>query len=277
MKKNNSRLIRSILIICILTVMISTTTFAAWWGTPGYEWARSKGLTYMMSNSALNRDVSLSDFYYILLKYLDFKDVTPKSGVVQHVNDTKCFNQALVDMIININSYLEKTSLTPQEYRNVATYIEHVDKIVQEQKAFLTRDDLKSFDLYLSLCKYKAATMIDEASYKTYVLSKMGEVKYKEIVKYNIKPYYGNVSRKEFLVLMFSLLSEQGISEDEMLKQYNESGVLLGYDDDLMLSKNLTYAEMFTFLKRFENFEFNPVTEEDTETEENDDRIVEVK
>ena len=114
--------------------------------------------------------------------------------------------------------------------------------------------------------------IIDDDLYRSYVLTNIGPVKYKELIAYNIKPYYGDISRREFLVLMFSLLSEQSVSEDEILKQFNESGVLVGYNDDLMLSKNLTYAEMFTFLRRFEVFEFNPSPEE---SEENTD-VVEV-
>ena len=89
-------------------------------------------------------------------------------------------------------------------------------------------------------------------------MAAQGNVKYSEILEYGIEPYFGKVTRKEFLVLMYSLLSEQKLSENEIIKQYNESGVLVGYENDLMLKKEMTYSEMFTFLYRFEAFEFNP-------------------
>ena len=67
---------------------------------------------------------------------------------------------------------------------------------------------------------------------------------------------------------MFSLLSERDLSEEDIIKEFSDAGVLLGFDtegQELGLSKNLTYAEMFTFLKRFEIFDFNPTESENTE------------
>ena len=105
--------------------------------------------------------------------------------------------------------------------------------------------------------------LLNDVMFRTQEMANHSNVKYAEILEYGIEPYYGNVTRREFLILMFSLLSEQKLQEQEILDQYNESGVLLGYEDDLMLTKDLTYSEMFTFLYRFEIFEFNPVEEED--------------
>ena len=268
MMKKSTNIIKTVITLGIFITMISTTAFAAWWGTPGYEWAREKRLTSLANNSALNNKVSHDNFYSILIKYLELKGVKPKENVMQNVGTSHSFNKAIDGIISNINTYISKTSLTPNEYRIVATYIDHVANILDEQVDLLTRDNLKNVKLYLSLAKYKAATLIDEYSYQVYVLANMGPVKYKELVRYNIKPYYGDISRREFLVLMFSLLSEQAVSEDEILKQFNDSGVLLGYNDDLMLSKNLTYAEMFTFMRRFEVFDFNPEPVDETQEDE---------
>ena len=275
MRKKSAGIIKTIIMLGIFITMISTTAFAAWWGTPGYEWARERRITSLANNSALNNKVSHANFYSILINYLKYKDVTPKQNVMQNIGESNSFNKAIDGMVQYVDGYISRTSLTPEDYRVVATYIDHIVKILDDNEALLTRDDLKSVDLYLSLAKYKAATLIDENSYRAYVLANLGPVKYRELITYNIKPYYGDISRKEFLVLMFSLLSDQSVSEDEILKQFNESGVLVGYNDDLMLSKNLTYAEMFTFMRRFEVFDFNPVPEETTESEE-DEEIIEV-
>ena len=67
MKEKNSKIIKLILILSVLFAVMSTTVFAAWWGLPGYEWARSKGLTALANNSTLNNKVSHENFYSILI------------------------------------------------------------------------------------------------------------------------------------------------------------------------------------------------------------------
>ena len=55
-----------------------------------------------------------------------------------------------------------------------------------------------------------------------------------------------------------------------MLEGYSE------YELQLELEKSLTYAEMFTFLRRFEIFDFNPEPEvEEGEETDSDDEIKE--
>lgn len=267
MKKTNSKIIKFILIFGMLFAVMSTTVFAAWWGLPGYEWARSKGLTALANNSALNNKVSHENFYSILIKYLKYKNVAPKKNVIQH-NTSNNFNKALDGIVEEINTYLNKETLTPKEYRNVATYTEHIKKTINANEKLLNRDNIKTINLYLSLVKYSAAVKINDDAYKTFVLNSLGAVKYKELVTYNIKPYFGDISRREFLVLMFSLLSERELSEEDIIKEFSDAGVLLGFDaegQELGLAKNLTYAEMFTFLRRFETFDFNPTESENTE------------
>lgn len=278
-------LIKVVMSLTIIFTTISTVTFAAWWGTPGYEWARSKGLTSMANNSTLNNKVSHDNFYATLLRYLRYKGVTPKGGVMQDVGEYKSQNKMIEGVIKAINGYVSKEVLTMTEYRELATYVEHIRNTITDNAEFLKRDDLKQLDLYLSLSKYECATKIDDIDYKNLVLVNLaptkihnvGAVKYKELVEYGIKPYMKDISRKDFLVLMFSLLSEQNVSEDEIITQFSESGVILGYNNGLMLEENLTYAEMFTFFRRFETFDFNPIVSEDGESTGSDDGVVEYK
>ena len=273
MKKNGYLKIKTAIVLMILVSMISTSVFAAgWWGQPGYEWAYQRRLTTMASTSALNNKVSHENFYTVLINYLHYKDVKPKQGVIQNITAIDSFNKALNGIVENVNSYISKTSLTPQEYRIVDTYIVHIDRTIDEQKSVLTRDDLKNIHLYMDIARYKAATLISDYSYKTYVLGRIKPSKYSELIRYNIRPYFGDISRGEFLVLMFSLLSDRQLSSDSIFEEFYESGVLIGYDDDLWLNKNMTYAEMFTFLMRFETFDFNSET-----NSVNDDSIVEVR
>ncbi|MBQ8299929.1 MAG: hypothetical protein IJX99_08805 [Clostridia bacterium] len=284
MKIKNSKIIKLITVLTIVATMSSSTVFAAWWGTPGYEWAREKRLTTLANNSALNNKVSHANFYSILIKYLQYKNVRPGGNVMQNVGASNSFNKAIDGLVQTVDEYISVESLSSQEYKVVATYIEHVDDILESNAALLSRDDLKSVYLYLSLAKYKAATLISEPAYKNLVLSNasptamfnVGSTKYKELIDYNIKPYYGDISRKEFLVLMFSLLSEQELSEEEIITQFNEAGVLIGYQDGgLWIENPLTYAEMFTFLRRFEIFDFNPEPETEENTEDSNEEIKE--
>ena len=134
----------------------------------------------------------------------------------------------------------------------------------------MVRNSVKNIDLYLRLSQYKAATIINDREYRELALSRLGRVRNAEIFNYGIIPYAGEVTRKEFLLLMFDLLSSQGLTESEIITSFNEAGVLLGYQSDLMLDKQITYSEMLTFLYRFEIYDFNPVIEEVEETEESD-------
>ncbi|MBQ9279684.1 MAG: hypothetical protein IJ215_01365 [Clostridia bacterium] len=275
MKKNGSKRIKAVIVLTILISMFSTSVFAAWWGTPGYEWARERRITSMASTSALNNKVSHENFYTILINYLHYKEVTPKNGVIQNVSSLNSFNKALGGIVSEIDSYISRTSLTPAEYRIVDTYINHIDKTLDDQKSLLTRDNLKDMHLYMDIARYKAATLIDDYSYRTYVLARIKPTKYSELIRYNIRPYFGDITRREFLVLMFSLLSNRTLSQEAIITEFNESGVLIGYDGDLWLDKNLTYAEMFTFLRRFETFDFNPVVEDSSSSGDNE--IIEVR
>lgn len=285
MKKKTSNLIKFVMILTVVITTFTTVSFAAWWGTPGYEWAKSKGLTTMANTTALNNKVSHDDFYTVLLRYLSYKGVMPKDSVRQRVGEFNSKNKALEGFVREIDAYISKESLTINEYRSLATYIEHLKGVITDNEIYLTRDNLKNFRLYLTIAKYQGAMLVGDSDYRALVTSNraptaahnIGAVKHKGLITYKIKPYFDDISRKEFLLLMFSLLSEQNVSDEDIIKQFEESGVLIGYNDDMMLEQDLTYAEMFTFLRRFETFDFNPVIEEDGDGSTSEDGVIEYK
>jgi hypothetical protein len=55
--KKFSKVIKSIFILAIVFANIATVTFAAWWGTAGYEWCFSKGITSIMTQNEMNQPV----------------------------------------------------------------------------------------------------------------------------------------------------------------------------------------------------------------------------
>lgn len=258
-----SKSFQRLIILIIVFATLTSTCFAAWWGTPGYEWCFSKGITSVMTQSEMNKTVELENFYAILLRYLKYKDVEKDREVIQTIGDISRTNSALIGMMDDINSYLIKEFLAPTDYRRVITYIEHAERTVEQQQKLLNKEEIKSFYLYLSLARYKAAMLINDITMRQKEMTLQSNVKYSEILEYGIEPYYGDITRREFLILMFSLLSDEKISEEDILKRFNDSGVLVGYENDLMLQKEMTYSEMFTFLYRFEIFEFNPIEDDE--------------
>lgn len=264
--KKSSRIKKIIVMISLVATMLMTTNvFAVWWATPGYEWALTNGLTTVKSTSQLNRNVSLADFYSTVIKYLKLKGVSPTDETIHHEDNMDGIDNVAKGLFEIINSYNERESLTIQQYYIVENYVEHGRKTLEQYvdySQYLTRDSLKNIDLYLDLSKYKAATLIESRSDREYILSKLGNIKNSEIVDYNILPYAGNITRQEFLLVMYDLLSTRDLDNEAIIEAFNEAGVLVGFETGLELDKQITYSEMLTFLYRFEIFDFEQTEEE---------------
>lgn len=271
--KNSKRIVAVLLLTIVL--FTSNVSLAAWWATPGYEWALSRGLTSVKSKTQLDKAVSHTDFYSTILRYLLIKGVEPEGKLAHHNDDMSYLNNIVAGLFGMINTFTSKESLTPDEYRIVESYVEHAKKTFNEYSQYLTRENMKNVDLYLALSKYKAATLINDREFRVLTLSRLGNVKNSEIFAYGMIPYAGEITRREFLLLMFDLLSFQELSNEEIIASFNEAGVLLGYQSDLMLDKQITYSEMLTFMYRFEIYDFNPVPEEETEDGESEEADIE--
>ena len=252
-------------VICLLAVvsmlMMSTTAYAVWWATPGYEWALANKLTPVKTTSQLNQNVSVSDFYTTVIKYLRLKGVTPRNETIYHNDDMEDIDNIAKGIFEIINGFNNRNSLTIQDYYKVENYVKHGKQTLEQYKGYsykLTTQNLKNINLYLDLSQYKAATLIGNRSDREYILAKLGNIKNAEILNYHILPYAGEITRKEFLVVMYDLLSSTEMSEDAIIKAFNEAGVLIGFDTGLELDKRITYSEMLTFLYRFEIFDFEP-------------------
>jgi hypothetical protein len=135
--KKFSGVFKKVLIFVIVFANLATVSFAAWWGTPGYEWSFSKGFTPMMTQKEMNNVVEKEDFYAILLRYLRYKGVDKNRNVRQTLGSTRNINSALVGMMNEVNSYLVMPALNPSQYRQVITYISHAERTVETQKNLL--------------------------------------------------------------------------------------------------------------------------------------------
>lgn len=269
MKKTScSKKIISLLLL-VMMLMTNTTVFGVWWATPGYEWALSNKLTTVKSTSQLNKNVSLSDFYTTVIKYLKLKGITPRNETIHHQDDMDGIDNIAKGIFEIINGYNNRESITIQQYYIVENYVEHAKKTLEDYMGYsqyLTKDSLKNITLYLDLSRYKAATLIGSRSDREYILAKLRNIKNSEIIDYNMLPYAGEITRKEFLVVMYDLISTNEINEDSIIKAFSDAGVLIGLDTGLELDKRITYSEMLTFLYRFEIFDFEPnAAKEETE------------
>ena len=252
-----------VLIIC-MCMMLNASCFAAWWGTPGYEWALSSGITGAKSKSQLDASVELDDLYSTIVKYLRMKSITPKSRSIYHTDPMDGMDSVARGIAEIINGYNSRSSLTIQQFYIVENYVDKGYKTLETYRTLsqtLTREDLKNIETYLRLSKYKAATLVADRDDRAYALSRVGYIKNSGIVDYNIMPYTSKISRKEFLVLMYDLISGSAknnmANADSVIQNFYNAGVLIGYDTGLELNKLLNYTEMYTFLYRFEIYDFD--------------------
>ena len=254
--------------IMFLTIIISVIlmsfamSMAAWWGTPGYEWAISCGLTSPKTKSQLDSTVELDDLYSTILKYLSMKGVYPISKRLHHEDKMEGMDNVAKGLADIINGYNDRESLTIQQYYIVENYTLKGYEMLENYKAYsqyLTREDLKNIETYLRLSRYRAATLIADRSDREFALSRLGYTKNSGIINYGMVPYTTKISRREFLELMYDLMSEPSdaaMTDNYVINSFYNTGVLIGYDTGLELQKLLTYTEMYAFLYRFEIYDF---------------------
>lgn len=264
-----------VVLLAVMMLITNTISYAAiWWGNPGYEWALSNGLTGVKSRTQLNQDVSLSDFYATTIRYLNLKGIKPREETIQHNDAMDGIDNVAKGIFEIINSYTARSSLTIQQYYIVENYVEHgrdtLNKYL-DYSQYLTRENVKNIELYLTLSQYRAAMLIDNRTDRDFILSKLGPVKNSEIIQYNIVPYVGRITRQEFLLVLYDLISAVERDNNSVIDAFYEADVLKGFDDKtqvLELDKTLTYSEMYSFLYRFENFDFGDGSTENEEAEE---------
>ena len=136
----NSRFLKGILMLIIAVSMFSSTCFGAWWGTPGYEWGLSKGLTSVKSQRSLEEPVTHADLYSTILKYLYMKGISPSYRSVHHRDDMTYLNNVVAGVFGLINNYTSRSYLTPDDYRIVESYIDHGRDTFYKYKSFIRND-----------------------------------------------------------------------------------------------------------------------------------------
>ena len=257
--KHSNKILIFIIVFCM---GVGTSAFAAWWGTPGYEWALKNNITSRKTQQQLYSEVELDDLYSTILKYLNLKGIMARNVKVHHedkLNELDNVARGIVDIV---NGYNSRDKLNIQQFYIVENYCEKGYELLEKYKGlsqYLTREELQNLEIYLKLSKYKAAMLVEKRSDRDYALSRVGWVKNSKIINYGMMPYAEKISRKEFLLVIFDLMSDGGASwaDDSKLQSFEDADVLIGYDIGLELDKNINYVEMYSFLQRLEYYDFN--------------------
>ncbi len=255
----NKALILALIIYCFM--MAFSVSYAAWWGTPGYEWALSSGLTGVKTRAQLDVPVELDDLYTTIIKYVQMHGVRPSDKQVHHDDKMEGMDNVAKGYCDRINYFNSKKDLRIQDFYRVREYASEGYTQLDKYKSLsqtLTREDLQNLETYLRLSEYRAATLISNRSDREYALSLLGYVKNSMIINYGMLPYTTYISRREFLMVMYDLLSTNRSTNaiDAFYENGSKDAVLIGYDIGLELDRLLSYTEMYTFLQRMESFDF---------------------
>ena len=260
------RINKILLILVIFCLVIGTNALAAWWGTPGYEWAVKNGLSGIKTKAQLDREVELDDLYSTILKYLSLKGVMARNTKIHHEDKLNELDNVAKGIVDIINGYNSREKLNIQQFYIVENYCKKGYEVLEKYRdlsMYLSREELQNLDIYLKLSKYKAAMLVEKRSDRDYALSRVGWVKNSKIINYGMMPYAEKITRKEFLLVIFDLLTDGGASwsDDSKLQSFEDAGVLIGYDIGLELDKNINYVEMYSFLQRLEYYDFSTHSE----------------
>lgn len=241
---------RNVLIMLIaIIISIPGIANASWYSEP-YDWAYSNRLVNKMNDKQLMSNVAPEDFYTILFKYFDMMDVQPSEQYFK-MDDYKTDNYILVATERQLSSYVTKEWLTSDEYKKAVTLIENARNVLDKNGKYFDATEIQYIEYYLNIMHYILYTKIYDYDYKQQVYV----VKPKNVelfMEYKLIPYYGDITREEFLNLMYHYTVAEGMtfSTGVSVGYYKYNNVLLGYQNNLMLTDKLNYAQMVTFLSR---------------------------
>lgn len=245
---------KKIVMIMLITIIVAIPVTAnASWYSDAYVWANSQGIIGKKSNSQLLLNVTPSDFYTMLFKYFDLIDVTPKDYYDSYfkMDDYKADNYILVATDRQLTSYVMKDWLTNGEYKKAVALIDNARNILQKNSEYFEKAEKTSIEYYLNMMNYLLYTKIYDYSYKQQVY--VAKPKNADLfIQYKLIPYYGEITREEFLNLVYYYTVAQGstFSTGVTVGYYRYYDVLRGYNHNLMLTEKLSYAHFVTFISR---------------------------
>lgn len=253
-------------IMLVLIVMISTLTnccFAASWVNQGYAWARNNNLISAKTTNELLKDITISDYYTILFRYFDLKGLEP-STVYYKAEDYKSDNYILVATDRQLTELARKEWLTNNEFKRAEGLITNARNVLDRNAKYFTQEEITSIKFYLDNIHYILYSKIYDYEYKSQISVKKTNFS-DRFIKYRIIPSYGNITREEFLNLMFHFTQADGrtFNTAKTIDFFVDQKVLLGYNNNLMMTSRLNYAHITTFLSRMSQVPLNIAYEQD--------------
>lgn len=245
MKKYFKTIILSVLLLFVMIINVNAES----WYTNGYNWARNTGIIKQKTNKQLGQNVDPVEFYTILFKYFEQNNMLIYYKY-QKQDDYKNDNYALVATDRKLTALANKEWITNNEYKTAKTLIDKANNLIDKNQKHFTKGEKASIKYYLEVMNYILYNKIYDYDYKiTQSVKKPqnGDM----FIKYHMIPFYGEVTREEFLNLMYRYtVNPEENNVAKIIKNYTDTGVLLGYDNNLMLTVKLTYAHFTTFLSR---------------------------
>lgn len=237
----------------LLTMM--TYVSAQEWYLQGYNWARNIGIINSKTSNELSKTIDTVEFYDILFKYFEQNNVYIYYRFNKN-DDYKNDNYTLVATDRKLTTLAEKDWITNNEYKTAKKLIDKANELVKRNEKYFTDEERDNINYYLEVMNYILYNKIYDYNYKITQSAKKpknGDM----FIKYKLIPFYGEVTREEFLILMYryKINPETYILSDVVDKFVNEN-VLLGYDNNLMLTVKLNYSHMTTFLLRMQNIKY---------------------
>lgn len=245
---------KKIVMIMMITIMLAVpATVNASWYSEAYTWANSEGIIAKKTDAQLAKSVEPAEFYTMLFRYLKLVDVAPRTEYDDYfkMDDYKADNYILVATDRQLTSYAMKEWLTATEHKKAAELIKNARNILERNPQYFEEAEKKSIEYYLDVMSYILYNKIYDYSYKKQVhvqQPKNGEL----FIEYKLLPYYGEITRKEFLNIIYYYTVAQGstFSSGVTVGYYRYYDVLRGYNHNLMLTEKLTYAHFVTFISR---------------------------
>lgn len=242
---------KKFVLIVLMTIIISIPVTAnANWYNDGYAWANSKGIIGKKTNAQLLQNVSSSEFYTMLFKYFDLIEVAPSVSNFK-MDDYKADNYILVATERQLTRYAMKDWLTNDEYKKASTLISNARNVLEKNTKYFEKSETESINYYLNMMDYLLYTKIYDYDYKKQVY--VSKPKNADLfIKYKLIPYYGEITREEFLNLIYHYRVADGttFSTGVTIGYYRYYDVLRGYENNLMLTNKLSYAHFVTFISR---------------------------
>lgn len=236
----------------ILTIVLSIPVYSSTqWYAEGYTWAKDQKIITNKTKTQLLSNISPNDFYNMLFKYFDLVGVINPTDSYFKLDDYKSDNYILVASERQLTAYMQKEWLTNDEYKKAASLISNARNVLDKNKKYFDDSEITSINYYLNMMEYLLHSKIYDYEYKLQIYVKK-PANADKFIQYKLIPYYGEITREEFLNLLYyyTVANGSSFSTGLMVGYYKYNNVLLGYDNNLMLTSHLNYAHFVTFLNR---------------------------